>query len=88
MNSIKIDKYITELGPRNQILYFAVKGKNKYPMPACYADMYDDEHLAIKEKEMEMPELYDTDAKHYIPLRTASQATPARVPKDVTSRTD
>ena len=70
-DTIKIDKYVTELGPRNTILYFAVKGKQKYPMPACYADMYDDEHLAIRPKKMDMPELYDTDTEHYIPLRTA-----------------
>lgn len=67
---IKIDKYTTELGPRNQILYFAIKGKQKYPMPSCYADMYDDDHLAIQLQHMTMPELYDTTEEHYIPLLT------------------
>ena len=67
---IKIDRYITELGPHNQILYFAVKGKTKYPMPACYADMYDDDHLAIQIQHMTMPELFDTTEEHYIPLLT------------------
>lgn len=69
---IKIDKYITELGPHNQILYFALKGKTKYPMPACYSDMYDDRHLAIQLTKIDMPELFDTSDEHYIPILTQS----------------
>lgn len=69
-NVIYIDRYTTEL-VGSTIRYFAVKGKTKYPMPACYKDMYDDDHLAIMSRKMEMPELYDcAEGEHYIPLMT------------------
>lgn len=65
---IEIDRYITELGPNRTILYYAVKGKTKYPMPSCYSMMYDDEHLAIEDVSRPDIDLYDS-LKHYIPLR-------------------
>lgn len=75
METIKIDRYEAVLEGKD-VRYYAVKGKNKYPMPSCYADMYTDDYLAITERELERPELFDTDKekcpeKHYIPLRTA-----------------
>ena len=69
---MKIDKYDAVVGKNGKIQYFAVQGKNRYPMPDCYKDMYDDQHLAIKEVEREIPSLFDgAPAKHYIPLRTS-----------------
>ena len=75
MEMITIDKYEAVLEGK-EVKYYAVKGKTKYPMPECYSDMYTDDYLAITERSMERPELFDTDkgkcpAKHYIPLRTS-----------------
>lgn len=67
---IKIDKYEAEI-ERMNIVYYAIAGKKKYRMPDCYKDMYNDDYLAIEERTMERPELFDTVATHYIPLRTA-----------------
>jgi len=65
---IYIEKYTTEL-VGNTIRYYAVKGKNKYPMPEAYKDMYDDDHLAIMKRTLERPELFDCpEGEHYIPL--------------------
>ena len=69
MKQIPIDKYETALED-GIIKYCAVKGKTKYPMPGAYKEMYDNEHLAIGERTLEMPELFDIPATHYIPLRT------------------
>ena len=68
---IRIDGYVTEL-EGSTIRYYAVKGKKRYPMPECHKDMYDGDHLAIVKRTLERPELFDCEAEHYIPLRTAS----------------
>lgn len=70
MDIIRIDKYISKIVGKS-IKYYAVKGKKEYPMPDCYSDMYNDDYLAITEKTMAMPELYETESKHYMPLRTS-----------------
>lgn len=73
---IKIDRYesvLENVAGVNAICYYAVAGKKKYPMPACYKEMYTDDFLAIEERKMSMPELFDLDESqgtHYIPLRT------------------
>ena len=67
---IKIDRYETRI-VNGRIEYFAIAGKKEYPMPDCYKDMYNDRYLAIAKKTMEMPELFDTESEHYMPLRTA-----------------
>ena len=66
---IKVDRYETKLVNGHPITY-AICGKKTIEMPACYADMYDDQHLAITEQTMEMPEVYSTTTTHYAPLRT------------------
>lgn len=67
---IYIDKYESKIEGKT-VKYYAIKGKKEYPMPDCYSDMYTDDYLAIKKIKMTMPELYDTESEHYIPLRTA-----------------
>lgn len=74
MELIKIDRYEAVIEGKD-VKYYAVSGKKRYPMPSAYADMYTDEYLAITERTLERPELYDTDKehceeKHYIPIRT------------------
>lgn len=69
---IKIDRYIAELEGLD-IVYYAVAGKKKYRMPSAYKEMYNDNYLAIDERTLERPELFDTEDKHYIPLRTVSE---------------
>ena len=71
--AIIIDKYECEL-ENGQVVYYAVKGKTTYRMPEDYKAMYDDQHLAIRERYMVRPELFDTTEKHYIPLRTDCDA--------------
>lgn len=67
---IEIDKYQSEID-NGQIVIYAVKGKTKYLMPDAYKDMYDNYHLAIEERTMSQPELFDIKApKHYIPIYT------------------
>lgn len=66
---IKIDKYQTEI-ENGKIVYYALAGKKKYKMPDCYKMMYNDKYLAIEERTMAQPELYDAPATHYIPLFT------------------
>lgn len=68
--AIKIDKYVSEI-EHGRIVIYALAGKKKILMPDAYKDMYDDEHLAIVERELTMPELYGLkERKHYIPLYT------------------
>lgn len=66
---IKVDKYETKL-INGQPVTFAICGKHTLEMPSCYADMYDDHHLAVVEQTLEMPEVYSTTKTHYAPLRT------------------
>lgn len=66
---IKIDKYQSEI-ENGKIVYYALAGKKKYKMPDCYKMMYNDNYLAIEERTMAQPELYDAPATHYIPLFT------------------
>lgn len=66
---IKIDKYQTEI-ENGRIVYYAIAGKKKYKMPDCYSKMYTDEYLAIDERTMSQPELFDAPATHYYPLHT------------------
>lgn len=70
---IRIDKYQTEI-EHGHIVYYAVKGKTKYKMPDCYSDMYNDDYLAIEERTMAQPELFDTVSTHYIPLLTGGKS--------------
>lgn len=65
---IEIDRYDAVI-ENGVIRYYALKGKKRYPMPDCYKEMYTEDYLAIEEKDMEMPELYATTSKHYIPMR-------------------
>ena len=67
---IKIDKYQTEI-ENGRIVYYAIAGKKKYPMPDAFKEMYNDKYLAIEERTITRPELFDTTATHYIPLRTS-----------------
>ena len=66
---IKIDRYISEI-EHGKIVFYAVKGKQKYPMPDCYKNMYNENYLAIQERTMSQPELYDAPETHWIPLYT------------------
>ena len=66
---IKIDRYETVL-ENGVIKYYAVAGKKRYEMPEAYKEMYNDNYLAISERTLERPELFDVPATHYIPLRT------------------
>lgn len=66
---IHIDKYETTL-VKGKIVCYAIKGKQKYLMPEAYSDMYDNDHLAIEERTVSIPELFDAPATHYIPLYT------------------
>jgi hypothetical protein len=67
---ISIEKYepIIENG---RIVYYAISGKKKYKMPDYYKDMYNEHYLAIEERTMDRPELFDCPATHYIPIRTS-----------------
>lgn len=69
MERINIDRYDMKL-ENGKVCYYAIAGKKRYPMPEAYKEMYDNEHLAITERELTMPELFGTAPKHYIPLRT------------------
>lgn len=71
MDIINIDRYESRI-EKGKIRYYAIKGKKEYPMPDCYKDMYNENYLAIAKKTMTMPELYDTESEHYMPLRTAN----------------
>lgn len=67
---IKIDRYETVL-ENGQIVYYAIAGKKRFEMPEAYKEMYNENYLAIMERTLERPELFNTTATHYIPLRTA-----------------
>lgn len=66
---IEIDRYQAEI-ENGTIVYYAVKGKNRYKMPEAYKEMYNDDYLAIEERTLERPELFGTTPVHYIPRRT------------------
>ena len=66
---IRIDRYETVL-ENGVIKYYAVAGKKRYEMPEAYKEMYNDNYLAISERTLERPELFNAPATHYIPLRT------------------
>ena len=70
---IRIDKYVTEI-EQGHIVYYAVKGKQKYRMPDCYKSMYNDNYLAIEERTLTQPELFDAPQTHYIPLMTGGKS--------------
>lgn len=70
---IRIDKYQSEI-ENGRIVFYAVKGKTKYPMPDCYKKMYTNDYLAIEERTMAQPELYDAPKTHYIPLFTGGKS--------------
>lgn len=70
MDCIKIDGYKAEV-ESGQIRYYAMKGKQKIPMSAYYADMYDNKHLAIAKTKLIYPEVFNIkEEEHYIPLLT------------------
>lgn len=69
---IKIDRYETKL-IKGKAITCAIAGKKSYEMPSCYAEMYDNNHLAIAPKTMEMPEVYDAPKTHYVPLFTGDK---------------
>ena len=66
---IEIDRYQAEI-ENGTIVYYAIKGKNRYRMPEAYKEMYNDDYLAIEERTLERPELFETAPTHYIPRRT------------------
>jgi len=67
---VPIDRY-EAAAKGDKVEWFAIKGKQRFPMPSCYAEMYTDSFLAIMEREVEHTELFDKAApKHYIPLFT------------------
>lgn len=68
---IPIEKYEAVI-ENGSIVYYAISGKKRYPMPDCYKEMYNDNYLMIEERVIERPELFDTTRTHYIPLRTGS----------------
>lgn len=70
---MKIDKYETVLVKGRPVTY-AVVGKKRYEMPQAYASMYTDDYLAIEERELDFPEVFDVPKKHYIPLYTGSNS--------------
>lgn len=70
---IHIEKYepVIENGA---IVYYAIAGKKKYRMPDTYKDMYNDQYLAIMERTVTIPELFDdVEPTHYIPLFTGDK---------------
>jgi hypothetical protein len=58
---------------RGTIVYYAVKGETRYRMPDAYKEMYNDNYLAIKKRKLLRPELFGTEAEHYIPLKTVKE---------------
>ena len=69
---IKIDRYepVIENGT---IVYYAISGKTRYRMPNAYKEMYNEAYLAIKERTLDLPELFDAPSTHYIPLFTGGK---------------
>ena len=72
MTVIKIDRYEPKISG-NKIKYYAVAGKKTYEMPDAYKSMYNDQHLAITERTLEMADVLDVPATHYIPLFTGDK---------------
>ena len=70
---IKIERYepVIEAG---KIVYYAIAGKKRYPMPDAYKDMYNDDYLAITERTLTIPELFEVEGTHYIPLYTGGKS--------------
>ncbi len=70
---IKIERYepVIETG---KIVYYAIAGKKRIKMPDAYKEMYTDEYLAIEERTLNIPELYDVEGTHYIPLFTGAKS--------------
>lgn len=65
---IDIDKYEPTLVKGKTVIY-AVKGKTKYVIPNEFADMCDEDHLAIVEVTTSRPELFNVpDSQFYVPL--------------------
>ena len=71
--TIKIDKYepVIEDGA---IVYYAIAGKKRYRMPDAYKEMYNENYLAITERTLSMPELFEVEGTHYIPLFTGGKS--------------
>ena len=69
---IRIERYepVIEHGA---IVIYAIAGKKKYKIPDAYKDMCTDDYLAITERTLELPELYDVSGPHYIPLFTGGK---------------
>lgn len=69
---IFVKSYEAKLTPSRQVAYFAITSEGKeIPMPDCYSDMYDNDHLAITKATRKFPSLYDeAPEEHYIPLYT------------------
>lgn len=45
-------------------------------MPEYYKELYDDDHLSIMKRTLEMPEVFGLpEGEHYIPLNTTWKAT-------------
>lgn len=76
---ILIDKYEFETVRKNgsvTTLFFAVKGKTRYPMPDAFAEMYTDKYLAIqKVNPFDMSEVLGEglDSEYYIPIFTGAK---------------
>lgn len=70
---IYIDRY-EQIPENGGFTWYAIKGAKKWQMPACYAQMYTPEYLAIAQVESPMPEVLGlSDITHYIPLRTVME---------------
>lgn len=65
----KVDRYETSY-ESGRVNFYAICGKTRVLMPDAYKDMYDDRHLMIEKRVLERPELFDTEAEHWIPLLT------------------
>ena len=70
---IPIERYepVIEAGA---IVIYAIAGKKRYKIPDAYKDMCNDNYLAITERTLALPELYDVSGSHYIPLYTGGKS--------------
>ena len=70
---IKIERYepVIEHGA---IVIYAIAGKKKYKIPDAYKDMCTDDYLAITERTLTIPELFEVEGTHYIPLYTGGKS--------------
>lgn len=67
---IEIDRYETRM-EKGKPKWFAVKGKQSYPMPDAFSAMYTDDYLAIEKVSNPRSEMFDIkESEYYIPLRT------------------